>query len=84
MTSWKIVQGSQAARPEEFDTATSAVAVYQRKNIERVTVRNDDGSTTELWQYEERQMTHEEYVAMQLGQNRADIDYIAMETGVEL
>ena len=73
MTVWKTVQGSQAVRPEEFDVTTSSVVVYQRRNIERITVENNDGSTTELWQYEEREMGREEYVAMQLGQNRADI-----------
>lgn len=63
---------------------TSAVVVYQRKNIERVTVENTDGTTTELWQYDEREMTREEYVDLQLEQNRADIAYVAMETGVDL
>lgn len=43
-----------------------------------------DGSTTQLWQYDERQMTHEEYNELRIAQNSADIDYIAMETGVEL
>lgn len=84
MTDWKKVQGSQAVRPEEIDTATSAAVVYQRKNIERVTVESEDGSATEFWQYEEREMTHDEYVDLRIRQNSADIDYIAMETGVEL
>ena len=64
MTDWKKVQGSQAEKPVEFDTTTSAVVVYQRKNIERITVGNADGSTTELWQYDERQISHEEYAQM--------------------
>ena len=52
MTDWKKVQGSQEERPAEFDTETSAVVIYQRKNIERITVENPDGTTTELWQYD--------------------------------
>ena len=84
MTEWKKVQGSQAERPAELDTTTSAVTVYQRKNIERVSVENADGSVTELWQYDEREMSRGEYAAMQILQNHADIAYIAMETGVEL
>lgn len=64
MTNWKTVHGSQAARPEEFDTTSSAVTVYQRRNIERITVENADGSVTELWQYEERQMSREEYLTI--------------------
>lgn len=84
MTDWRKVRGSQAVRPDEIDTTTSAVVVYQRRNIERITVENTDGSPAELWQYEERELTHDEYVNIQLEQNRADIDFIAMETGVEL
>lgn len=65
MADWKTVQGSQATRPAEIDTTSSAVTVYQRRNIERVVAKNEDGSTTELWQYEEREMTHEEYLDVQ-------------------
>lgn len=84
MTDWRKAQGSQAEQPAEFDTTTSAMIVYQRRNIERVTVSNADGSTTELWQYEEREMSQAEYTDLEIKQNRADIDYIAMETGIDL
>ena len=82
MTDWKKVQGSQVVKPAEFDTTASAVVVYQRKNIERITIKNDGGSTTELWQYEERQMTREEYVMMQLEQNHADSDHSSIVAAV--
>ena len=72
MTDWKKVQGSQETQPETFDTTSSAVVVYQRKNIERVTTA--DG--TELWQYDEREMSKEEYTLLALEQLRADTDYI--------
>lgn len=84
MTDWKIVQGSQPVRPAEIDTTSSAVTVYQRKNIKRVAVKNEDGSTTELWQYEERQMTREEFFNMRQEQNAANVDYLSMMTGVDL
>ena len=84
MTDWRKAQGSQTEKPSEFDSTTSAVVIYQRRNIERVPVSNADGSTTELWQYEEREMSRDEYVDLQIEQTRADIDFIAMETGVEL
>ena len=64
MTTWEKVQGSQAERPGEIDTTSSAVYVYQRRNIERITVENMDGSTTQLWQYDERKMSREEYAEM--------------------
>lgn len=91
MTDWKKVQGSQAEKPKEFDTETSAVIVYQRRNIERVTVKNPDGLTAELWEYEEREMTREEYAIViaetqqeQIDQIRADIDYISAMAEIEL
>ena len=64
MTEWKKVQGSQETKPEEFDTTSSAAVVYQRRNVERVTVNNMDGTTSELWEYDERKMTHEEFAAL--------------------
>ena len=76
MTDWKKVQGSQKTQPETFDTTSSAVVVYQHRNIERVTVENTDGTTTELWQYDEREMSKEEYTLLALEQLRADTDYI--------
>ena len=74
MTDWRKAQGSQSEKPAEFDTTTSAFTVYQRRNIERITVENGDGSTTELWQYDEREMTHEEYetLSMQLSIARSE------------
>ena len=88
MTDWKRVQGSQPERPEEFDTESSAVVVYQRRNVERITVQNADGTTTELWQYDEREMSHDEYdkivIKLAVAKNRADIDYIAMSADIEL
>ena len=65
MTNWKLVQGSQAEKPSEWDTTSSASTVYQRRNVERVTVTYED-TTTELWQYEEREMTFNECVPLQL------------------
>jgi len=91
MTDFKKVQGSQEEKPKEFDTETSAVVVYQRRNIERVTVENPDGTTTELWEYDEREMTREEYAIVvaesqqeQIDQIRADIDYISAVAEIEL
>lgn len=84
MTNWGTVQGSQVTRPAEIDATTSEVVVYQRRNIERITVKNEGGGTTELWQYDERQMTREEYISMMIDQNTANTDYLSMMTGVEL
>ena len=92
MTDWKKVQGSQVEKPQEFDTATSAVVVYQRKNIERITAKDEmSGQTVEMWQYDERELTHEEYTVIiaevqqaQIDQNRADIEFISAMADIDL
>ena len=91
MTDWKKVQGSQVERPQEWDTTTSAVVVYQRKNIERITVEDMDGKTAELWQHDEREMSYDEYAVIraeaqqeQIDQIRADVDYISAVAEIDL
>lgn len=91
MTDWKKAQGSQENKPEEFDTTSSENIVYQRRNITEVKVENSDGSTTNLWDYEERELTWKEFerirleeMAAQVKQGRADIDFISAMTGTDL
>lgn len=91
MTDWKKVQGSQEEKPAEFDTTSSEVVVYQRRNIERITVENPDGTTAELWQYDERELTNDEYQTVRadeqqerIDKNRSDIDFISAMTNVDL
>lgn len=86
MTDWKKVQGSQEEKPMEFDTASSGVVVYQRRNVERVETEDFVG-----WEYEEREMSREEYAMLrtetqqkQIEQMRADIDFISAMTDIEL
>ena len=63
MKDWIRVRGSQIEKPLEFDTISSPTTVYQHRNIIRVTETNSfDDSTIELWEYDERELTHEEYL----------------------
>lgn len=68
MTDWKKVTGTQTERPEEIDRTSSPSTVYLRRNIEQVEreVEGADGETQTVteWQYEEREMTVEEYENM--------------------
>lgn len=70
MTDWKKVTGTQPDKPEEVDRTSSPSTVYLRKNIEQVTreVEGSDGETQTVteWQYDEREMTVEEYENMAL------------------
>lgn len=90
MTDWQTAYGSQEIKPEEFDL-TSSYTVYQRKNIERKSHEGMTGETVEYWEYEERKMTYEEYYEIlrdrmyaQIEQNKADIDFLAAMSDVEL
>ena len=67
MTDWRLVYGSQPDKPSELDTTSSSVVVYQRRNIERVTLTSE-GTEYEVWQYEERVLSKEEYTTI-----RADL-----------
>ena len=92
MTDWRKVQGSQKDKPLEFDTTSSAIVVYQRKNIERVSNTDEmTGETYESWEYDERKLSREEYALIrtelqqqQIDQNIADIAFISAMTDVDL
>lgn len=72
MTDWKKVTGTQPERPEEVDKTSSTSTVYLRRNIEQIEkkVEGTDGEvrTTTEWQYEEKEMSIEEYKNMILMQ----------------
>ena len=63
MTEWQIVYSGQTSIPAEFDTTSSKFYVYQRRNIRRVMEKN-----ISFWQYEERKLTREEYLKLQVDQ----------------
>lgn len=64
MTEWIKVQGSPE-KQEEFDTTSSEVYVYQRKNFHKITITSESGINTELWEYDERKLTKDEYPLVQ-------------------
>lgn len=62
------VESSQVEEPKEIDMTSSPHIVYLRKNIKKVVRTNndiDEDSQIELWEYEECQMTKNEYEEMQ-------------------
>ena len=86
------VKSQSSVKPELIDTTSSKSTVYLRKNIVEVERNdmNDDISTT-FYEYDEAKLTKEEYQEylkeleiIDIQQQRADIDYIALMTGVDL
>lgn len=86
------VKSQSSIKPELIDTTSSKTTVYIRQNIVEVekTNESDDTSTT-FYEYEEAKLTKQEYQEylkelsiIDIQQQRADIDYIALMTGVDL
>lgn len=68
MTEWKTAFGTQTEKPKELDISSSPTTVYQRRNIKQVEKSDDMGEeqmTITGWEYEERELTVQEYEAQQ-------------------
>lgn len=78
-------KAESATMPVEIDTESSKVYNYVRQNIEEEERENPDGETVTMYVYDECRIPKEAWgLYLETEQNTANIDYIAMETGVEL
>lgn len=76
---WKTSQS--ADRPEEFDTTSSKVYNYARRNIVEDTIEDTGGGTMTVYNYEELKVAKESWpFYIGLEQAKADIDYLNMVT----
>lgn len=64
MTKWKTVQGSMIEEPKVLDLTISPTTVYERRNINRIVLKDHENKDVELWEYEERQMSIQEFEEM--------------------
>ena len=79
-------------KPLEIDTTTSKVVVYLRQNIVEVEKTNEsDNTLTTFYEYDEAKLTKAEYQEylkeleiIDIQKQRADIDYIALMSGIDL
>ena len=79
-------------KPELVDTSSSKTTVYLRKNIiEKERVDEETGESTPYYEYDEAKLTKEEYKEylkeseiIDIQKQRADIDYIALMSGIDL
>ena len=69
---WKHVQGTQSDRPLETDTTSSPNCVYLRKDITRIVREDTDGNAVEMWDYDEAQLTPEEYAEYETVKSTVD------------
>lgn len=86
------IKSESTIKPELVDTTSSKKYVYLRKDIIE-TQKTDELSneTITLYEYQEAKLTKAEYQEyltelsiIDIQQQRADIDYIAIMTGVDL
>ena len=77
-------------KPELVDTTSSKTTVYLRKNIiEKERVDEETDESTPYYEYDEAKLTKAEYQEylkeleiIDIQQQRADIDYIMLMTGI--
>ena len=86
------VKSQSSVKPELIDTTSSKTTVYVRQNIVEVEKTNEsDNTSTTFYEYEEAKLTKKEYdqylkelSIIDIQKQRADIDYIALMSGIDL
>ena len=88
----KYIKAESSVYPELIDTTSSRKVVYLRKNVVEVTKLDEEsGEEYTNYEYDEAKLTKKEYEQylqelsiIDLQQQRADIDYIALMLGIDL
>ena len=86
------VKSSSSVKPDLIDTTSSKTTVYIRQNIvENQRTDEMSGETSTFYEYQEAKLTKEEYQEylkeleiIDIQKQRADIDYIALMSGIDL
>ena len=86
------VKSESTIKPELIDTTSSKTTVYIRQNIvENKKTDEMSGKETVFYEYEEAKLTKAEYKEylkeleiIDIQKQRADIDYIALMSGIDL
>ena len=86
------VKSSSSVKPDLVDTTSSKTTVYIRQNIvENIKTDEMSGEKTIFYEYEEAKLTKAEYQEylkeleiIDIQKQRADIDYIALMSGIDL
>lgn len=78
------VYAESSVRPEPVDMESSAVYNYVRRNIQEEE-REENGETVTVFTYEEEKVRKENWeLYEEVAQQRADIDFLAMNTDTDL
>ena len=86
------IKSQSSVKPDLVDTTSSKTTVYIRQNIvENKKTDEMSGKETVFYEYEEAKLTKQEYQEylkeleiIDIQKQRADIDYIALMSGIDL
>ena len=86
------IKSQSSVKPDLVDTTSSKTTVYIRQNIvENIKTDEMSGKETVFYEYEEAKLTKAEYQEylkeleiIDIQKQRADIDYIALMSGIDL
>ena len=86
------IKSQSSVKPDLVDTTSSKAVVYLRQNIvENIKTDEMSGEKTVFYEYEEAKLTKAEYQEylkeleiIDIQKQRADIDYIALMSGIDL
>ena len=86
------IKSQSSVKPDLVDTTSSKTTVYIRQNIvENIKTDEMSGKETVFYEYEEAKLTKAEYKEylkeleiIDIQKQRADIDYIALMSGIDL
>ena len=84
------IKSQSSVKPDLVDTTSSKVVVYLRQKIvENIKTDEMSGEETVFYEYDEAKLTKQEYQEylkeleiIDIQQQRADIDYIMLMTGI--
>ena len=87
-----FIKSQSSVKPDLVDTTSSKTTVYIRQNIvEKIKTDEMSGKETIFYEYEEAKLTKAEYQEylkeleiIDIQKQRADIDYIALMSGIDL
>ena len=86
------IKSQSSGKPDLVDATSSKTTVYIRQNIvENIKTDEMSGKETVFYEYEEAKLTKAEYKEylkeleiIDIQKQRADIDYIALMSGIDL
>ena len=83
---WKHSENASPIKPPAIDENSSATTVYVRRNFVKIPERTVEGEVfPEHWAFEEEMVPKDQWTTYYASmQNSANIDYLAMEIGVDL